>query len=355
MDKEYKGWSLFDKVLIVAKKEQTYNCKAGTYSEASDWQGYVVDPANEKMKASALEWAKTYRTIRDKDGKYIDSETVAGTEFLYDNKDFILELKDSAGGSSQGGKLSFWDCWITAVDGTRFRIGIAADLLLDVLKQATFVNGVCQVPLCFARQKNGVGMLHEGMDSYKEALADMQKKADMKTKKTTKHEIGHIYTALKEVNAYAGDIWVWYEPIKEVTTVSHGWFGTSTYETILGFRKLKTPKRLFWFPIVYQYESNKYYKVSELGIGPWSVVDKAKLPARLDAGAFVEFDISLEERIEQCWRERVLKEMEKEDVRCRRWTPYDSTPIGWSASKDSYELPDELREALTKRGFKIED
>lgn len=353
---EYKGWSLFDKVLIVAKKEQIYDRNTRTYSEVSEYQGYVVDPANEKMKANALEWAKTYRSSHDEEGKYIGTTTVAGTEFLYDNKDFILELKDAAAGSSQGGKLSFWDCWITAVDGKRFRIGIAADLLLEVLKQTTFVNGVCQVPLCFARQKAGVGMLHESMDSYQEALADMQKKADIKTKKTTKHEVGHIYSALKEVNAYAGDIWVWYEPIKERTTYSRStWYGSGYYETIVGFRKLKKPQHLFWFPHIYQYEAGKQYKVSELSMSSWCTVDKAKLPARLDAGAFVEFDISLEERIEQCWKEYIIKEMEKEERYNRKWTPYDSTPVGWGASKDSYELPEELREALTKRGFKIED
>lgn len=356
MDKEYKGWSLFDKVLIVAKKERTYDHNTRTYIDAEDYQGYVVDPANAKMKENALYWAKSAQYHYDENGKYAGSTTIEGSEFLYDNKDFILELKDSAGGSSQGGKLSFWDCWITAVDGKRFRIGIAADLLLDVLKQTTFVNGVCQVPLCFARQKNGVGMLHENMSSYQEALADMQKKADIKTKKTTKHEVGHIYTALREVNAYGGDIWVWYEPIKERTTYNRSvWYGDGYYETIVGFRKLKTPRHLFWFPTVYQYESGKHYKVSELSMSSWSTIDKAKLPARLDAGALVDFDMSLEERIEQCWKEKVIKEMEKEEGYNRKWTPYDSTPIGWSASKDSYELPDELREALTKRGFKIED
>lgn len=352
---DYKGWSLFDKVLIVAKKERVYDPKTRAYIDTVDsYQGYVVDPTNEKMKENALSWAKDVKYRYDENGKYIGCDQIDGFEFLYDNKDFILELKDSAGGSSQGGKLSFWDCNITAPDGKLFRIGIAADLLLEVLKQTTFINGKCQVPLSFARQKAGVGMLHESMTSYQEALADMQKKADMKTKKTSKHELGHIYTSLREANAYAGDIWVWYEPIKE-TRANRYWGGSDTYEVIVGYRKLKTPQHLFWFPTIYHYEADKRYKVSELHMGSWQTVDKQKLPARLDGGAYVDFDVPLEDCIAQCVKEYVFEEIEKTERHQRTWIPYDSIPIGWGASKESYELPAELREALTQRGFKIED
>ena len=68
--------------------------------------------------------------------------------------------------SSQGGKLSFWNCRLTKDDKT-FIIGIATNLLLNVLKNNTFIDGKCQSPLMFARCKGGVGILSENMESYK--------------------------------------------------------------------------------------------------------------------------------------------------------------------------------------------
>jgi hypothetical protein len=343
----YQGWTLFDKVLIVAKKIDYYDQKQRCWVTTEDWQGYIVDPSNKKMKESALRWAETCAAKHDENGKFLGYDKTPGSEFLYDNDGFILKLKDSAGGSSQGGKLSFWNCWVTAPDGKRFMVGIGADLLLELLTQTTFVDGQCQVPLCFARRTDGVGMLHKQMTNYQQALADMQKKADVKSKKTSKHIFGHAYTALQSANAYAGDIWVWYEPIME--TYTSGWHG-HTYERLAGFRKLAEPKHLYWFPDLVGFEDGKTYKVSDLRINYWNMKE-GKLPARIDSGVCVEYDITLEECIEKAWRDDI-----KSDIHYyQRFKPSTYSPIGWGTSKDNYELPEDLRKAILDAGLKIED
>ncbi len=346
---DYQGWTLFDQVLIVAKKLGHWDYKENKYIELEDWQGYVVDPANKKMKENAQRWAETCRTKYDENGNYCGYDKTPGTEFLYPNEGFTLELKETAQGSSQGGKLSFWNCWITAPDGKRFKIGIAADLLLELLTQTTFSNGKCQAPLCFARRKEGVGMLNKDMESYSQALKDMQKKADVKAKKTSKHVLGNAYTALQAANSYAGDIWVWYEPIYEIRVSTYG-YSRTTRETHVGFRKLAEPKHIYWFPSLYDYTPGKIYKASELSMDHWSIKED-KLPARVDSGVCLEFDITLEERITRAWKNEI-----ESDVRYyKKFNPSTYDPIGWSSSKDSYEMPEELRKAILDAGFTIED
>lgn len=349
MSKDYKGWSLFDKVLIVAKKDVVYDHAIGKSTPTGDYIGYVVDPTNTKMRENALAWAKTSIWEYDENKKFTGRyTTVEGEEFLYDNQGFTLELKDSAGASSQGGKLSFWNCWITASDGKKFRIGIAADLLLDVLKSSTFINGVCQTPLCFARQKNGVGMLHESMQSYQEALGDMKKKEIVKTKKTSKHIIGHVYSTLCENNMFAGEVWQWYEPVYKTVD---GWM--SSYRQLSGYRRLAEPIRLLWFPTVYNFEAGKQYKMSKLGMSTWELKDK--LPARVDSGYCLDTDITVAEVIESCWRKEVVENYNERIAKGKSWTCYDYYPIGYGADKDSYELPEELRKILIASGYTIED
>lgn len=346
---EYQGWTLFDTVLIVAKKLGHWDYQQSKYIESDDWQGYVVDPSNKKMKENAQRWAETCRTKYDDNGKYCGYDRTPGTDFLYPNEGFTLELKETAQGSSQGGKLSFWNCWVTAPDGTRFKIGIAADLLLELLLQSTFVNGKCQAPLCFARRKEGVGMLSKDTDSYTQALKDMQKKADVKSKKTSKHQFGHAYTALQSANAYAGDVWVWYEPIHEKVQTTYGW-SRAEIERLVGFRKLAEPKHLYWFPTLYDFSEGKTFKVSELGMNHWAMKD-IKLPARIDSGFCLEQDITLAERIEKAWRAELASDLNY----YQKFIPAEYDPIGWSDSKDSYELPQELRDAIIQAGLRIED
>ena len=186
----YTGWKLFDKVTIVARKILAYDYKTGETTDTGNVQGYLVDPTNKKQLEAARNWGTTYKNIyQEVDGKlkYVDREIIEPEEYTYDNDGFTLELHNSAEGSSQGGKLSFWNCWITAPDGTKFLIGIAADLLLDVLKNNTVINGVVQEKLLFARRDGGVGMLSKNMNSYQNAIKELDEglkfeKGDVKPK-----------------------------------------------------------------------------------------------------------------------------------------------------------------------------
>ena len=237
MSEKYVGWQLFDKVTIVAKG---YNHWVNNEYVTDGLQGYIVDPSNKKMLESARNWGRWVEYGRYVPGEgYPDKVEHEPEEFTFDNNGFTLELVDCAEQSSQGGKLSFWNCNITK-DGHTFLVGIAANLLLDVLKHNTFIDGKCQTPLMFARCKGGVGMLSENMESYQQALNDMQLKKKVSSGKTSKHKIGHIYSTLTASDAYLADLYCWYEPIIE-KHYYHSWSSSPTYDKTVGFRKLDKP------------------------------------------------------------------------------------------------------------------
>ena len=283
-DNNYAGWQLFDKVIIVAK---AYHRWVNHEYITDGLQGYVVDPSNKKMLENARYWGQWTEYGEDDPitgrRKTIEHEP---EEFTFDNNGFTLELVDCAEQSSQGGKLSFWNCKITK-DGHEFIIGIAANLLLDVLKSNTFIDGKCQSPLMFARCKGGVGMLSENMESYQQALKDMQLKKKVNSDKTSKHKLGHIYNTLTQSNAYLADLYCWYELITEQR--SYNSWSYSTYDAIVGFRRLNKPVKLKWFASICGSES----KLSDFKISTWEL--KSKLPARIEDDKTIEYDIYVEE------------------------------------------------------------
>lgn len=208
MSKEYQGWKLFDNVIIVksAYKSHKYDCQ----------QGYIVEPGNKKQLESAKNWGgrKVYHKddegnyLKDADGNcvitYEDAEVIETS-----NEGFRLTLLDCAGGSSQGGKLSFWNCLIEK-DGDKYIVGINSELLLELMLQSTFTDGICDKELCFARKSGNVGMIHTEMTQYQDALKDMQLKKKVNTKKTTKWQIGNNYVTLTNNDVYFGMV---FQPI----------------------------------------------------------------------------------------------------------------------------------------------
>lgn len=343
---EYQGWTLFDKVLIVAKPCGQWDFDQNKYVTNGIWQGYVVDPSNNKMKENAQRWAETCTTKYDENGKYCGYDRTPGTEYLYDNDGFALELLESASGSSQGGKLSFWNCMITAPDGLKFKIGIAADLLLELLMQSTFENGKCSLPLCFARCKGGVGMLNKNIESYQQALADMQKKKEVKTKKTSKHTIGHVYSSLTQTDIYAADLYSWYEPIEEKY---QPWNNGSVYTRVIGYKRREKPVRLFWFPQADGYKTDGVCKLSKLAFGTYTMQAK-NLPARIDEGMHLEYDTTLEAKLDE-YNASLLKPHYGRD----KLVFYGEYEIGLGLSPDTYTLPESLRKALKDNGYSVVD
>lgn len=208
MSKEYTGWKLFDNIIIVksAHKSYKYGCQ----------QGYIVEPGNKKQLESAKHWGGRSVYNTDDEGNYIKDEagnyvvTYEEAEVIEThNSGFKLTLLDCAGGSSQGGKLSFWNCLIEK-DGDKYVVGINSELLLELMLQSTFTNGVCDKELCFARKNGNVGVLHTEMTQYQDAIKDMQIKKKVNTKKTSKWQIGSNYVTLNNNDVYFGMI---FQPI----------------------------------------------------------------------------------------------------------------------------------------------
>lgn len=202
----YCGWNLFDKVSIITK-ENTYR---------GITQGYVVDSNNKKSLQSAIKWGQETKCKFDANGDVLLDEKghtvyeITDPEIVEtDNEGFKVSLYDCAGASSQGGKLSFWNCKIEK-DGREYIVGISTDLLLDLLKQSTFVNGTCTEEVIFARNDGGLGLLTKTMPEYKQAITDMQLRKELKQKKTLKWQVGYEYSTLCKTDIYLGAV---YEPI----------------------------------------------------------------------------------------------------------------------------------------------
>lgn len=344
----YTGWKLFDKVTIVTKKIFEYDYKTGATNETGDVQGYIVDPSNKKQLENARSWGTvtTWEYFTDEKGRRSvrDTAKYKPEEYTYDNDGFTLELHNSAEGSSQGGKLSFWNCWVTAPDGHRFLIGIAANLLLDVLKSSTVVNGVVQDKLMFARHSGGVGMLSKTMDSYKNAVNDMAIKKKMSSGKTKKVIPGHIYETPTERNIYVGKMYQWYEEVRDEIP-NHHW---RNYSKLIGFRRLKKPREFIFYP---SYSEGKD-KLSDYSAWTWQCRDSA--PARRDSGKTIEMDMSLDEVVKM-FEEHNIHRHHRDWSEGKRYDMNIATDcVGLSGSDDpSYTLPEEVRKVLKDYGLVV--
>ena len=248
------SWKLYDKVTIVTKPLIIYNWQEHKTEYTGINQGYVVEYGNKDMLASAISWAKS-----------TDNQTPK--QFDFDNDGFLLTIYDSADGSSQGGKLSFMNCLIEK-DNEKFLIGINSDLLVELIKNTTFINGVCQEKICFARTNGRVGALTKNMDSYKEAIDYINHSQKVNQKKTTKWIPGHIYETTTTRCRYVGEVYSWYD-------IEYAYSA---------FNKYQIAKRLFKIrnkPIK-KYLICKQVKLRGKIIEYYEVIDK--LPSRYDAG-----------------------------------------------------------------------
>ena len=238
---DYKGVKISDEVLIV---------------ENASHQGYVVDKGNKKMLETAMSWGKSY----DRQTKsYIDPKV-----HTYINGKFKLALQDAAYGSVCGGKLSFWNCKITAPDGKEFIIGINAELLLDVLLSHTFKKGVLSKD-CYLGRVNGnqVGVFTESMEAYKQSKKDDELRKQVKNG-SFNYEVGDVVETLTKKEVYLGIGYQYFDYIQEYRGIGYGrayiikifkkpkmkhMFGKFSYEgdvyaSIYGDFRDKKPKRV---------------------------------------------------------------------------------------------------------------
>lgn len=353
MSDNYTGWKMFDTVTIVVKQITRFNYKTYETMYTDEYQGFIVDTKNKKQLETAVKWGTTHKChYEEVDGKRIctGSIDILPEQYTYDNKGFILELSEAAEQSSQGGKLSFWNCWITAPDGKRFLIGIAANLLLDVLKSCDVKNGVVQEPLMFARCKGGVGMLSESMKSYKDAISDEYQRKNKSKGKTTKHKIGYVYETLTQKNVYLGDFYRWYEPVYEEKESNY--YPYHKANQLVGFKKLDKPVKLMWFPTYYSDRSIDWH-VEHFG----SYELETKLPARKE-GIQINEHIDLQKCLNKI--EKRHADAYEEWTKVKRKGLYMSTyvyerEIGLSLNSEEYTLPQATRQYVTSQGYWIKD
>ena len=152
--------------------------------------------------SKSLETAKNWARKREWDSEnriytYLDTYEVYET----DNKDFEISIYDSAGGSSQGGKLSFWNCLIRK-DDKEFLLGIQADSLCELLKNADFHKGVCQESVSIYRNKMVKVARTQDVNYDKIVLGG---------KKTSKWEKGKVYRTKTMSSICLGEV---YAPFK---------------------------------------------------------------------------------------------------------------------------------------------
>lgn len=206
---EYSGINLPENIIIVENK----------YG-----QGYVVS------EGSSLDNARNWAERSDWEPK----------EYKYKNGTFTLRVTNAAGHSSQGGKLSFWNCQIRTEDEKEFLIGISSDCLAELITNNTLINGKCQNKIYFAKYKgNQTYAITENMPSYKLALKDKQLR---ETKKTSKYEVGSVVSGLTVNRMYAGIV---YEYIKTYrTTWQYKYANRIDMLVVIN----KNPIKYYWMP-----------------------------------------------------------------------------------------------------------
>lgn len=236
----YNNWKLMDKIDVAVRNgEENYH----------GFTGYIVEHDDKKALETAKDWARIRNYNRDKKEYDDPIEPIVHT---FNNEGFTVTILNSAGGSSQGGRLSFWRCKIEK-DGVEFIIGVNDAILADLIKNSDISNGLVKQKVMFARKSGQPGLLHDGMDMYKDATADMKHKADMKNaKKTKKWEAGGVYQTITQTDVCFSEVWDTME--KYEVTSDTGYWGRTRTETKL--RKAETPKKVY----AWTYLSNYRHK-----------------------------------------------------------------------------------------------
>lgn len=250
---EYSGWTLHNEIILVIKKE-LLSYRGYEYSQA-----YLVNPKDKKQLDRAINWG-TYKkylydengnSIRDERG-YLKYEEIKPDVHTVENKGFTVEFLDSAHESSQGGKVSFWNCLVSK-DDLKFVIGIDSKLLLHAIKESTFINGKSKETYMFARCSGGVGILHEKMKDYQNAIRDMQSKKESKKGNTSKWQLGKNYTTLTIDELFIGEV---YRPIE----INYDYNYASNYDYYLVIkRRDKTKSIITISPRSFEYKSFKEF------------------------------------------------------------------------------------------------
>lgn len=226
----YNGWKMMDKIDVAIK------------TTPSKWTftGYVVENGDKKALESAKDWARDREYDREK-REY--TKVYEPDVHTFENGDFTVKILQSAGGSSQGGRVSFLACEVEK-DGIKFVIGVNDELLVDLIRNSHIDLGVIKEKVMFVRKGGRPGFIHEGMDAYKEAMADMKTKLDLKkAKKTKKWEIGGVYSTLTQTDVCLGEVFDTLEPYLAEERYDGGWRYGGT-RNVTKYKKLDEPVKM---------------------------------------------------------------------------------------------------------------
>lgn len=210
----YNRWKMMEKVGVAVCSQ-----KPDTWRGKEQFDGYLFEVGDKNGQEKAEEWARRYDNRWDNNKETIVHEP---TVHIFDNEGFTVTILDSAGGSSQGGRLSFWKCRAEK-DGVQFIVGVNDGILADLIRNSDLEKGTVKQKVMFARQGGQPGFIHKDMEAYEEAVADMKHKADMKSmKKTSKWELGGVYSSLTITDVCLGPIW---DTMEEVPDPDYrGWY-----------------------------------------------------------------------------------------------------------------------------------
>ena len=204
------------------------------------------------MLENAKSWAETtlghweyFEKDGKKDHKYVKDGVFKPIINEYQNGKFKFKLKHSAMGSCQGGKLSFWNCDITAPDGKTFLIGINSDIMLEFLLHTTLVDGISNDNIWLGRQNGNVGVYTEKMESFKQAMKDEEARKTMQ-KATSSYKVGDVVETLTNKRCYLGDIYCLFDFYLDKSW--YGYYTTRAYNTwhISIFKNPKKKYILSW-------------------------------------------------------------------------------------------------------------
>jgi hypothetical protein len=243
--------------------------------------GLSCQPTTRKHLETAKDWARITRVRSREEGIY--KQPIEPGVYTFENKGFKATILDSAGGSSQGGRLSFWRCLVEK-DGVEFIVGVNDGILADLIRHSDIVNGTVQQKVMFARQSGQPGFIHKDMEAYAEATADMaHKEAMKKAKKTKKWEAGGVYQTITQTDVCFCEVWDTMEEYTEEVQ-NNSWYGRRI-DTKL--RKAEKPKKVYAWTYLsnYRHEDgipetfNEFLK-EELGDGSRVWFSAGTPPAR---------------------------------------------------------------------------
>lgn len=180
--------TLMDKVTVILRND-SIRCSNKSVIDT----GFVA--FDNKSKETGINWG-TFSTCVNGERKIIEPKVIE-----VDNNDFEITLISEPNYSSNGGKLSFVMCLAEKGD-FKFYIGINSGLMVELIRNTTFVNGKCTEKLRFIRSNGQLGVLPNRLAEK----AYEWKKKIIEAPKTSKWKPGVFYKSLKTAGAYIGEI-----------------------------------------------------------------------------------------------------------------------------------------------------